>query len=56
MKQLILANNGNRPFFLEFNMSNDDTFKLLMETNKVQRKVLGENEKLIKIFEIQDSF
>jgi len=33
-------------------MSNDDTFKLLMETNQIQRKLLNEKEKLIKIFEI----
>ena len=53
---MILSNNGNRPFFLEFNISNDDTFKLLMEVNQIQRKLLKENEKLIKIYEIQDNF
>lgn len=47
-----MSNNGNRPFFLEFNMSNDDTYKLLMQVNQIQRKILNENEKLIKCFEI----
>ena len=52
LKSLILSHNGNRPFFLEFNMSNDDTFKRLMEINEDRRKLLNEDQKLIKIFEI----